>query len=86
MHPLLNQLPRESYAVSYWREGTQEVDFVVTRRKETWALEVKSGRPGRASGLAGFRERYPRAKALIIGSGGFPLEESFSRPASDWFQ
>lgn len=83
---LLNQLPRESYAVSYWRDGPQEVDFVVTRGKETWALEVKSGRPGRTSGLAGFRERYPRAKVLIIGTGGIPLEEFFSRPASDWFR
>lgn len=83
---LLNQLPRESYAVSYWRDGMQEVDFVVTRGKEVWALEVKSGRPGRNSGLERFRERYPRAKALLIGTGGIPLEEFFSRPAPDWFQ
>jgi predicted AAA+ superfamily ATPase len=83
---LLNQLPRESYTVSYWREGPQEVDFVVSRGKQTWALEVKSGRPGRTSGLLAFRERYPRAKVLIIGSGGIPLEEFFVRPASDWFQ
>jgi predicted AAA+ superfamily ATPase len=82
---LLNQLPRESFNVSYWRDGTQEVDFVVTQGKETWALEVKSGRPGRTSGLAAFRQRYPHAKVFVIGSGGIPLHEFFSLPASVWF-
>jgi predicted AAA+ superfamily ATPase len=82
---LLNQLPRESYAVSYWREGPLEVDFVVTRGQEIWGLEVKSGRPGRVPGLAAFRERHPRARGLVIGSGGIPLEDFFSRPVWDWF-
>ena len=45
------------------------------RGEGLWGLEVKSGRGGRVSGLAAFRERYPSARALLIGSDGIPLEE-----------
>jgi hypothetical protein len=48
-------------------------------------VEVKSGRPGRLSGLAAFRARYPHAHALVIGSDGIPLQDFFSRPPSDFF-
>ena len=82
---LLNQLPRESYTVSYWRDGVNEVDFVIARGRKVWGIEVKSGRPGKTGGLAAFRARYPEATVLIIGSGGIPLEEFFARPATDWF-
>lgn len=45
------------------------------RGRTLWALEVKSGRGGRMSGLAALRARYPSARTLLIGSGGIPLEE-----------
>lgn len=82
---LLTQLPKESFAVSYWRDTSEETDFVVARGKDVWVLEVKSGRPGRISGLAAFRARYPKARALVVGSGGIPLEEFFASPVSRWF-
>lgn len=72
---LLNTLPPLSYGISYWRRGNDEVDFVVTDASRVWALEVKSGRPGKTSGLAAFRRRFPPARCLVIGSGGIPLEE-----------
>jgi hypothetical protein len=80
---LLNQLPEPAWQVTYWREGNKEVDFVVTQGREVWALEVKSGRPGRLSGLAAFRARYPRSHALLVGSDGIPLEDFFARSPSD---
>lgn len=83
---LLNHLPRERYSVNYWRQGNDEVDFVVSTGKLIWAIEVKSGRPGRTGGLEAFRARYPRSRALIVGSGGIPLAEFFSTAASQWFQ
>lgn len=75
---LLNRLQGQPHAVSYWRDRSDEVDFVVTAGQTTWALEVKSGRPGRAAGLAAFLRRYPGARPLIVGSGGMPLEEFFA--------
>ncbi|HOU90495.1 MAG TPA: ATP-binding protein [Polyangiaceae bacterium] len=82
---LLCGLPSTEFAVTYWRDGHEEVDFVVTHGKRIWAIEVKSGRPGRLSGLAAFRRRYPKAQALLFGGEGVPLTELFGRPAVDWF-
>lgn len=82
---LLNGLPAPSFVVSYWRDGVAEVDYVVARGKDIWGLEVKSGRPAKTPGLQAFRDRYPKASCLVVGSGGVPLEEFFSRPAAAWF-
>ena len=82
---LLNHLPRETYSVNYWRQGNDEVDFVVSAATSVWAIEVKSGRPSPTGGLEAFRARYPRAHALLVGSGGVPLEEFFSTPPAQWF-
>ena len=61
------------------------MDFVVSRGARSWALEVKSGRGGKAGGLAAFRKRYPKANAWLIGESGVPLAEFFARPAEHWF-
>ena len=61
------------------------MDFVVTQGREVWAVEVKSGRPGRLSGLAAFRARYPQARALLVGSDGIPLQDFFARSPADIF-
>ena len=68
----LRSLPHD---VTYWRERDEEVDYVVQTSGTLWAIEVKSGREGRASGLARFLRRYPDARPLIVGSGGMDLEE-----------
>ena len=62
------------------------MDFVVSHGTHDWALEVKSGRGDKASGLAAFRKRYPRSKAWLIGPTGIKLEEFFARPVAEWFQ
>ncbi len=64
--------------VYYWRQGDEEVDFILTTGKAVTALEVKSGRQSRATGLATFRGKYPGVQARLVGSGGIPLEEYFS--------
>ena len=82
---LLNHLEGLPYSVYYWRERSFEVDFVVETPKNLWAIEVKSGKPHRAPGLAKFCERYPEAQPLIIGKGGMSLKKFFrSNPVKDW--
>ena len=83
---LLQELVGLEWSVTYWRDGHAEVDFVVQRGSRVWAIEVKSGRPRTASGLAAFRRRYPSAEPWILGGDGLPLEEYFSRPATAWFR
>lgn len=82
---LCNGLPSVEYDITYWREGDYEVDFVVAKGRDIWAIEVKSGRSGKAAGLSRFRTRYPEARALLVGGQGIPLEEFFGRDAASWF-
>ena len=82
---LLNHLQRPAWSVTYWRDAGEEVDFVVSHGAQTWALEVKSGRGDKTSGLTTFRQRYPKAKVWLVGDTGIPLADFFSRPAEEWF-
>jgi predicted AAA+ superfamily ATPase len=82
---LLNGLQGPDWSVTYWRDGDAEVDFVVAHGTRVWALEVKSGRPGKTYGIQAFRKRYPTAKVWLIGEGGIKLADFFDRPAREWF-
>jgi hypothetical protein len=82
---LCNRLNSVEYTLTYWRERDQEVDFVVARGRDVWAIEVKSGRSGKAPGLARFRGRYPKARALLVGGQGIPLEEFFGGEPAAFF-
>jgi hypothetical protein len=81
---LCGNLNSVEHALSYWREGGHEVDFVVARGRDIWAIEVKSGRSGKAAGLDRFRSRYPKAKLLQVGASGIPLADFFSKPVEAW--
>lgn len=60
------QLHRTGLELYYWREGQHEVDYVLKRGKELWAIEVKSGRKRSLKGLEKFRESFPQAKLVVI--------------------
>ncbi len=70
--------------VRYWRDGDDEVDFVLHRGPRTIAIEVKSGRRrARRSGLAEFERRFSPRATLVIGE-DMQLDEFLSRPADHW--
>lgn len=83
---LVNHLQAPGWHVSYWRKGRDEVDFVVSHGARVWAVEVKSGRGHKATGLTAFRVQYPRAKSWLIGDTGLPLEELLAQPVERWFE
>ena len=56
----------------YWREGNDEVDFVMRRRQQVIGLEVKSGRTQSAPGMATFQKKASPAKVLLVGNSGIP--------------
>lgn len=83
---ILNSSVGQGIAVSYWREGNHEVDFVLQRGEQIVALEVKSGRALDAlPGMAAFIKAYPRSKPLLVGGQGIGIEEFLSRPVSSLF-
>lgn len=81
---LCNSLNSIEYSITYWREGNKEVDYVVARGADTWAIEVKSGASGKINGLQRFRTLYPKVKPLIVGGQGIPLEEFFGKDVKNW--
>ena len=71
----------------YWREGANEVDFVLASGRDLVAIEVKSGRRrGRVAGLAAFKADFPGARGFVVGTGGVPFNEFLSETAGFWFE
>ena len=71
----------------YWRHGSLEVDFVLTRGPRLTAIEVKSGaRRGSVSGMKEFERRFNPTRSLVVGGGGVPLHEFLSEPAKYWLE
>lgn len=56
----------------YWREGNDEVDFVLQRNHQVIGLEVKSGRRQRAAGMATFQYKMRPDKVVLVGQSGIP--------------
>jgi hypothetical protein len=75
---LLQSLHAPNASITYWRKGEIEVDFVVEAGNQTVAVEVKSGRAGKMTGLAAFKKLYPHSRAVMIGGNGIPLDEFFA--------
>jgi hypothetical protein len=55
-------------------------DSDASGRPRLIAIEVKSGRPGKTSGLSAFKKKHPKSTPLIIGSGRISLENFFENP------
>jgi len=69
----------------YWREKNREVDFVVQSGRRVIAIEVKSGRRRESmAGMAAFQELVPKARTLLVGGDGIPVEEFLLRPPEEW--
>lgn len=60
------QLVRTGESLYYWREGKAEVDFVLKKGRNIWAIEVKSGKARSKKGLELFKVRYPTAHLTVI--------------------
>ena len=74
--------------LAYWRDGGDEVDFVLSQGPRVLGIEVKSGRRrGWPRGLRAFKERFPKARGLLIGGeSGVPLNEFLEQPARHWLE
>ncbi len=63
----------------YWRDGTNEVDYVLRYRGELFAFEVKSGfNHGNVKGLDAFCKLNTTCRPLVLGTGGLPLRTWFA--------
>jgi len=84
---LLNTTFGSDIEVTYWRERSQEVDFILRRGKTTTAIEVKSGRrPESLPGMEAFAKHFKPKRKLLVGGQGIALDEFLSKPAAYWLQ
>lgn len=72
MHLLTYQ--HEGFQLYYWREGDQEVDFIVRHHNKIVALEVKTGNEKR-SGMNQFIKNFHPHNSYLIGDGGIPWQQ-----------
>ncbi len=71
----------------YWREGSNEVDFVLQRGPQIVAIEVKSGEKRMPlGGMNEFERSFNPRRSLLVGEGGIPLNEFLTAPARHWFE
>ena len=71
----------------YWRDNSNEVDFVIRRGPRVVAIEVKSGeKPTALRGMDEFERRFKPCCSLLVGEGGVPLNEFLTAPAHTWFE
>ena len=82
---LISQAYRLQFEVFYWRDGNNEVDFVLRKDGKVVALEVKSNHERYTKGLDVFCQKFRPNVALIVGSGGLPLETFLETPITDLF-
>ena len=71
---LVKRAVSDHFEVFWWRDGTQEVDFVLQSGKAITAIEVKSGRIKGLGGLDSFHAKHAAAKSIVVGSPEAPLE------------
>ena len=82
---LFNSSFGTNISVTYWRERSHEVDFVLQEGKTTVAIEVKSGsRRESLPGMEAFVQQFKPKRQLLVGGQGIALEEFLSKPAAHW--
>ena len=71
--------------VFYWREGNNEVDFVVQAGRSLTAIEVKSGRVrGTLPGMDAFSAAFKPTRKLLVGGNGIPIGKFLEQPVHQW--
>lgn len=72
---LASMAEENGYQLNYWRDGANEVDYIVSNGKTILAIEVKAGADTKHTGLSVFGEKYKHAKSIIVGTSGIALDK-----------
>ena len=83
---LLNVAAAKKIALNYWREGGNEVDFVVQKGKQCIAIEVKSNMSSSGKGMQIFNDRFHPKKILLVGDSGIPVSKFLEMDPEEWLR
>ena len=76
---------RHRWSLYYWRDGADEVDFVLRKLDKTVAIEVKSNAESDTHGLHAFQDRFHPVQSVIVGQSGIPAETFMSMELQELF-
>ena len=83
---LANGIVGKNIELFYWFGRNREVDFVLNRKNELIAIEVKSGRKkGSFPGIEAFSKEFKVKRKLLVGSQGISLDEFFLTAPEELF-
>jgi len=72
---LINLSYTQNYSVRYWRNGNDEIDFVLEKKDNAIGLEIKSGTNLKNTGANAFVKQFGAVKVYLVGSEGMPWKE-----------
>jgi predicted AAA+ superfamily ATPase len=72
---LINHSISQNYSVYYWREGNNEVDYILEKRGRLIAIEVKSNDSLNNKGIEVFKKKYHPDKLYLISNRGLSWQE-----------
>lgn len=74
------------YHLYYWRDGHDEVDFILEKGNRVVAIEVKSGsNNSNHRGLDIFNKRFQPYRSILVGDNGIPLDTFLLTDLDEWF-
>jgi hypothetical protein len=83
---LANGIIGKNIELFYWSSRNREVDFVLNRKNELVAIEVKSGRnKGSFPGIEAFSKEFKVKRKLLVGPQGISLNEFLLIPPEELF-
>lgn len=62
------------FDVYYWREGNDEVDFVLKKNQKIVAIEVKSNGETKTTGMERFHKLFNPLATIVVGENGIQPE------------
>lgn len=72
---LMSAFQKGAIELTYWRDGNDEVDFVIKKGDKVLGVEVKSGKKKTGKGLGAFKKAFPNANVILVGLSGIPWQE-----------
>ncbi len=83
---LANGIIGKNIELFYWSSRNREVDFVMSRKNELVAIEVKSGRnKGSFPGIEAFSKEFRVKRKLLVGPQGISLNDFLLTPPEELF-
>jgi hypothetical protein len=82
---LINSCEKSDCIIRYWREGNDEVDYIVQKGTKLVAIEIKTGVHIRKTGLDRFKKIYPESRLILVGDKGITWQEFLKTDPEELF-